>query len=735
MPQTCTLCNNVGHRKDFCFFQIFCYRHHVQRGGPDQRPKVRHTDTEIQQTLQHLAEWRGPKPRGGGERRKLDMNLRLQPFRNTSAARRFRNKEFTPALLNATQGPQGDTFVKILEDNQNDATYRNVLSWLRNLKLEPNSLIERLDLAIPPETFLWSAVKTQNLQLFQTHFTAERCNLMYDRKSLLALALEYASDAANVIFQTILGSDQLNKNTGVEIITAIRQRKSWALQLFIEQGFQVNTSFFGQTPLGESCTIDNSSYFNALIDIDQLDVNFKSPGGHSALYYAIQKRSDNSVMINRLLEKGATLSSDMLEVALRANRRPIAERILNEFDIDFEDGAILIKCITDFPSLWAIQALVTAGAPVNVSKNRTTPLKLSIRSLVLNPEIFDFLLTVNGIDVNYTGGGHRPADYALGAQRPRKWYHFDQLVQKGAQFKMEARHLDLLIRDYPLPSVADPQRLLRRSLDNMTANNTSINDVNHHWIDGADVPLKTPLGLACSMGKTEVVHELLHTPGIDVNKAYGRNKDTPLLEAIREKHQECVEKLLEVNDILVNKANHYGNTPLMVASMLVAQPSIHVVRLLLNKPKLNCYLRNKEGLTASDLARNKILISTAIQARVAEDEQNADVLQLKQKIDNIDNVNPLLAEILHAVRNHECPICFNVLGSGTVILACGHRFHQNCILQSWRNGQRRCPLCRTPCNLMLRGPEAAQGAPNNLKRFFIPIHSKFTFKCIHQLKQ
>ena len=46
-------------------------------------------------------------------------------------------------------------------------------------------------------------------------------------------------------------------------------------------------------------------------------------------------------------------------------------------------------------------------------------------------------------------------------------------------------------------------------------------------------------------------------------------------------------------------------------------------------------------------------------------------------------------------REHECSICLdNIIGVGSVITRCGHKFHQRC-LSEWAKGEyRQCPECR-----------------------------------------
>ncbi len=53
--------------------------------------------------------------------------------------------------------------------------------------------------------------------------------------------------------------------------------------------------------------------------------------------------------------------------------------------------------------------------------------------------------------------------------------------------------------------------------------------------------------------------------------------------------------------------------------------------------------------------------------------------------------NPI---ILNNLQTEECSICMDLDNTKAwIILPCGHKFHNSCIVQ-WLNTQQTCPICR-----------------------------------------
>ena len=71
--------------------------------------------------------------------------------------------------------------------------------------------------------------------------------------------------------------------------------------------------------------------------------------------------------------------------------------------------------------------------------------------------------------------------------------------------------------------------------------------------------------------------------------------------------------------------------------------------------------------------------------------QNIRANQLPSQRQRITLPNPI---ILNNLQTEECSICMDLDNSKTwIILPCGHKFHNSCIVQ-WLNTQQTCPICR-----------------------------------------
>lgn len=151
---------------------------------------------------------------------------------------------------------------------------------------------------------------------------------------------------------------------------------------------------------------------------------------------------------------------------------------------------------------------------------------------------------------------------------------------------------------------------LKKSLeDNLTANETI--NLNHRYESGTSL-----LILAAYLNHIEILNILFSYPltyPVDVNQAddYG---DTALFLACDLGHFYSVKKLYEKRDdeIDINHANKLGNTPLHIAAY---NGHLEIVKYLLERGAAVNF-RNKEGKTASDLARlkNRYHILNALQA-------------------------------------------------------------------------------------------------------------------------
>ncbi|ETN72542.1 ankyrin repeat protein [Necator americanus] len=107
----------------------------------------------------------------------------------------------------------------------------------------------------------------------------------------------------------------------------------------------------------------------------------------------------------------------------------------------------------------------------------------------------------------------------------------------------------------------------------------------------------TPLMIAASAGRVEVVRYLLSLPQVDVNHR-NNNLQTALHYAASRNHAEITHLLLEAGSD-VNAADKFGATPLHRAA---SQGHDKIVHMLLGRPKIHIDARNSEGNTPLFLA-------------------------------------------------------------------------------------------------------------------------------------
>ena len=97
---------------------------------------------------------------------------------------------------------------------------------------------------------------------------------------------------------------------------------------------------------------------------------------------------------------------------------------------------------------------------------------------------------------------------------------------------------------------------------------------------------------------------LINHPNIDVNKASFYFEETPLHYAVKFGLSKIVKLLLQHPNIDVNKADYIKNTPLMFAFLYSKED---LADLLINHPNIDLSLKNSEGKTALQIAKDKKL--------------------------------------------------------------------------------------------------------------------------------
>ncbi|MCL5272318.1 MAG: ankyrin repeat domain-containing protein [Gammaproteobacteria bacterium] len=141
---------------------------------------------------------------------------------------------------------------------------------------------------------------------------------------------------------------------------------------------------------------------------------------------------------------------------------------------------------------------------------------------------------------------------------------------------------------------------------------------------------RTLLAIAIEAKIEECVNFLINIKGIDVNKELYIDGRTPLIWAIQSGNLNIVNLLLNLKEIDVNKSDKEGLTPLLVA---VNRNNINMVNALLNSKGIDINKSSEDDLTPLSIA--------------ASDDQNIDVLHvlLKMKGIDIEDLSPLFVAV------------------------------------------------------------------------------------------
>lgn len=94
----------------------------------------------------------------------------------------------------------------------------------------------------------------------------------------------------------------------------------------------------------------------------------------------------------------------------------------------------------------------------------------------------------------------------------------------------------------------------------------------------------------------------------------------------------------------------------------------------------------KEGenpfhIIGSDGIRLKYLTDTEVSSTIG-----------KRQIDKEDTKETIVEE----TKKDDCPVCLEKLDNNTVTTECGHKFHEECIINVMRKSSNKCPICRKP---------------------------------------
>ena len=135
----------------------------------------------------------------------------------------------------------------------------------------------------------------------------------------------------------------------------------------------------------------------------------------------------------------------------------------------------------------------------------------------------------------------------------------------------------------------------------------------------------TPLIYACWNGHFEIVKILLNDNRMNANLGNNDGKTAFYVACYRK--TEIVNYMLKNENIDINKANTYGWTPLMIASI---RGYIEIIKyILVSGREININAKNNDGKTAIDYARekNKTEILKLLEEFEKEPEKTRNILR------------------------------------------------------------------------------------------------------------
>jgi ankyrin repeat protein len=189
---------------------------------------------------------------------------------------------------------------------------------------------------------------------------------------------------------------------------------------------------------------------------------------------------------------------------------------------------------------------------------------------------------------------------------------------------------------------------------------------------------------------------------ININ-ACNKFKDNSLTICIKMKKNSIVKLLLQKNADINIKDNN-NNTPLLLC---IIYNNITNIRLLLKKTGYNINHQNNLGETALIIATInnnfnmiKLLIDNKADINIKNNnyESALDIAIFKQYTNLIyllENINMLPNYIDTSIDCGICLLNYKKNQSKTVLIKCGHMFHNLCINKSIKNVGNICPKCRS----------------------------------------
>ena len=231
---------------------------------------------------------------------------------------------------------------------------------------------------------------------------------------------------------------------------------------------------------------------------------------------------------------------------------------------------------------------IKAGRDISTTVTQHLGRCLRAAARKANPDIFHWLLHMDGLDVNDVDvRGISAMMFACysGCEELLEFMLEDHKFDPSLQDKIGNGLLHYAVKNNHLHIV-----------DLLLADQRIASIINGRTISGI-----SPLILACCDGRLEIAQKLLSFPGVDVNSP-DDNGDSPLLHAVTGGFEELVSELLENPQIKVNKSNDNGDSPLMVAAN---EGHSDIVARLLKQADIDVNSSNTDGYSSLMCASDK----------------------------------------------------------------------------------------------------------------------------------